>query len=273
MSRDEQLYKLQHLLYVWMSQYEDRSIETIKSSCDSLCENYDLQYDNPVWEIFWPLVFNGLIDHVGAGRYALTEPLILDYGDHYFCINFEPGIKHLSPAIGIYLTGQMPTEQDVKVVKEDALRVLKHFPSIDTVVNEFSKTLQDESNLEFYNWKIHQGIAKMEKDGLTRYFSLPKKLYIRELPNRNVNPEAFAIAYCLSRSVNHESNGRYNMKAKMLFMPTFAMPFSLYRVLMLETMVNKELPEKLGTEYRFKNIPERIVKELNRILCNSISYE
>ena len=49
-------------------------MESIKQNCDYLNEIYHLELRNPIWGIFWPLVFNGVIDHVGNGFYALSEP-------------------------------------------------------------------------------------------------------------------------------------------------------------------------------------------------------
>ena len=60
---------------------------------------------------------------------------------------------------------------------------------------------------------------------------------------------------------------------KKLVTPSFALPYTLYRVLQLETMSSRILPKKDGREYIFDGVSTTVVKELNRILCNSISYE
>lgn len=153
------------------------------------------------------------------------------------------------------------------------LAILKTYPTIKDVVDGFPQTLQDESNLKYANSRTRRGLAELEQNGLTRYFSLPESLYIRELPSRNINPEAYAIAYCLTRVVNGEPNGIYYQKTKVLKMPTFAMPFMIYRVLLIECMAFKKLPHQEEYNYVFENISVDIIKQLNRILCNSINYE
>ena len=163
--------------------------------------------------------------------------------------------------------------RQMRIIHADALSVLKNIPSFADTVDKFPKTLQDESNLEYYNYKTKRGIAKIEKNGITRYFSLPEKLYIKELPAREINPEAFAIAYCLSRQVNDEYNGRYDSNTQELYLPTFALPFTIYRALMLETMESGLLPEVHGSDYLFRFVSPKTVKELNRIFSNSIKYE
>ena len=71
-------FELQKLLYVWLSKLGRRSLESIKASCEYLVESHDVTSYNPIWEIFWPLVFSGVADHTGKGYYALTEPIIID---------------------------------------------------------------------------------------------------------------------------------------------------------------------------------------------------
>jgi hypothetical protein len=273
MNRSSNIQHLQGLLYVWLSQYDSRSLAVIKNSCDSLNESYGLELPNPIWSLFWPLVFNGQVDHVGNGYYALTEPLIIDYESYRFSINVKPSGYKGTPITGIYISKGKTSSEQIRSIKADALSVLKQIPSFEEIVDKFPKTLQDESNLEYYNYKTKRGIAKIEKDGLTRYFSLPEKLYIKELPAREINPEAFAIAYCLSRNVNDEYNGKYNSKTQELFLPTFALPITIYRTLMLETMKSGLLPEVHGPNYLFRFVAQKTVQELNRIFSNSIRYE
>ena len=79
MNKDD-IEKAQQLLYVWISKFENRSLDSIKQKCDYLNEIFHFELPNPIWGIFWPLVFNGVIDHVGKGYYALSEPIVLDYG-------------------------------------------------------------------------------------------------------------------------------------------------------------------------------------------------
>ena len=246
------IYELQTLLLIWLSKYEYRSFEVIKNNCNSLNDCYELHLSKPVWSIFWPLVYNGLVDYAGNGHYAITEPIILNFEKIFFCINFTPSIIYKSTnVVGIYMTDQKPTEKNIKMITVNPLYILKQFPSIEDVVNSFSKSFQEVSNLEYYNKKTKRGIAKIGQEGLTKYFSIPEKSYLRELPNSTINPDAFAITYCLSRKINQESNGRYDLKNKNLYMPSFAIPISIYRVLLLETMCSGNMPELINKEYHY----------------------
>lgn len=269
----DKIEKAQQLLYIWISHFDKRSLESIKQNCDYLNNIYRLQLSNPIWGIFWPLVFNGVIDHVGNGYYTLSSSIVLDYSTHSYYINASPEKQNSEKvSVGIELAGSV-VDTFYKIMRPSPLAILKTYPNIKDVVDNFPKTLQDESKLKYKNPITRRGLAELEQNGLTRYFSLPESLYIRELPSRSINPEAYAIAYCLSRVVNGENNGVYDQHSKILKMPNFAMPFMLYRALLLECMAFKKLPRQIEYNYVFENISVDIIKQLNRILCNSIGYE
>lgn len=268
------LTELQNLFYVWMSKFEKRSLENIKIHCDFLNESYKLNLSHPNWSIFWPLVFNGLIDHIGKGYYALTPPVIIDYGTHYVYINYKPDLVKLKQlAIGIYSSEELENPRGYSIIKTTPLSILKQFPTVRDVVDTFDESLRDVKDLKFYNTKTNRGVAELESEGLTRYFSIPEELYMRELPDRTINPEAFAISYCYSRAINKEVNGIYNEVNKTLILPKFACPYLLYRTLLLHSLEHRVMPEINENTYCFKDVPKAYAKQLNRIFSNSIIYE
>lgn len=265
---------LQRLFYVWMSKFEKRSLENIKIHCNFLNESYGLNLKYPNWNIFWPLVFNGLIDHIGKGYYALTTPIIIDYGRHYIYINYKPNnIKSKQLTTGIYLSEKIDNPRDFAIIKLNPLSVLKRFPTVKDIVDSFEKSQRDPKEVEYYHWKSGKGIAKLKTEGLTRYFSLPQELYMRELPSRTINPEAFAISFCFSRAINNEPNGRYSEATNTLALPTFALPCLIYRTLLLHSLSEGVIPEVRDKYYIFNNVPASYIRQLNRIFCNSIVYE
>lgn len=269
MSKDN-IEKFQQLLYVWISYFDKRSLESIKQNCDYLNEMYHLELQKPIWGIFWPLVFNGVVDHVGNGFYTLSKPIVLDYGTHFYYINVLPKkVKSEYVSAGITLS-ETYEEMECKKICPSPVTILKTYPSIRDVVDTFPKSLEDESNLRYVNWKSKRGLAELEREGLTRYFSLPEQLYLRQLPSRAINPEAYAISYCLTRVVNNEPNGKFNRSTHRLTMPNFAMPFMIYRILLLECMASKALPRKQGDEFIFEHISNDTVKQLDRIFCGNI---
>ena len=153
MSKTMGITDLQNLFYVWMSKFEKRSLENIKVHCDFLNESYGLNLTYPNWSIFWPLVFNGLIDHIGKGYYALTTPIIIDYGRHYVYINYKPNIiesKQLNT--GIYLSRELDNPRDFAVIKVNPLSILKRFPTVKILW-----TLLTNHNVPLKNWSITIG--------------------------------------------------------------------------------------------------------------------
>ena len=198
----------------------------------------------------------------------------MKFESHCYHINNIPiSEKFKEVSVGIYITEGLKNEYDIKKIEVDPKAILKNYPSVDKVVDNFSKSIQDEKELRYYDWRNRIGVAELEKEGLKRFFSYPAKAYMRELPDRTINPDAFAIAYCYGRAISGEGNGTYYSEQKELVTPAFAIPFTLYRVLQLETMKKKTLPEKEDNIYVYKGVSSSVVKELNRILCNSIRYE
>lgn len=271
---DKRKREASFLLYVWLSKLGRRSLESIKTSCDYLVESHNLSVNNSIWELFWPLVFSGVVDHTGKGYYALTEPLILNFHTHYYYINNRPnGCIAEEVSTGILLSDKLVNENGIKDIEVDPKTILKKYPSVDKVVDSFPESLQDPSDLKYYDWKNKKGVARLENDGLKRFFSIPEKVYMRELPDRTIHPDAFAIACTYGKVINNENNGIYYREHKKLVTPSFAIPYTLYRVLQLETMSSRHLPEKINDTIIFNQVSLPVVKELNRILCNSIRYE
>lgn len=256
-----------------MSHSEQRSLDVIQTTCDELAQRLGINRKEPMWALFWPLVYSGVIDHVGKGYYALTESLILDYGTHFYYVNPKPE-NYLTDEVsaGIFLTENLINPHNYKVTKVNPTGILKHFPTIQDVVYGFrDESFIDNNDLEYYsNWE--KGLAK-RIDGMKRYFVIPDKYVVKSIPDKTYNPDAFAIAYSYSRVINQEWTGSYVRAKKLLVMPLFAMPFLLYRVLQLETMASRQMPICSDGKLWFNNVSKSTVKELNRILCNSINYE
>lgn len=269
------LDRAQEALYIWLSNFEKRSYTSIKQNCDYLNIAYKLGFeDYAVWYIFYPLLNTGVIDHVGNGYFALTSPICYDLGDEYICTNIPKGTKvQKTSYVGVYRLKELGDNNCVKVCRFNAMSVLKSFPTIESIVDGFPKSIEDLTNAEFYNWRTKKGVTKRLKDGMVRFFSIPDKLYQREIPSKNTNPDAFSISYCYGRVINNEDNGKYESNTRILKIPVFATIIMTYRVLFLEALLKGKEPKRIGNYYYFYEISKNIVKELNRIYCNSIIYE
>ena len=127
--------------------------------------------------------------------------------------------------------------------------------------------------LKLKTWKIEKmNIAEL-KNGTTRYFAIPSSCILKEIPARCINPDAYNIGICYERVINKKVNGVYSHKLRQLKMSSFGIPFILYRTLMLDGLSERQFPIEYNGNVVFPNISSSVVKELNRILCNSIVYE
>lgn len=270
------LFKAQEKLYIWLNNFDRRSYELIRQNCNYLNDQYELGIKNyTVWKVFYPLVYNGVVDYCGDGYYSVTEPLSIDFGSHYVFINpMEDDNLEETSLIGIFWGNKQSQRDDTRTIKVNPLMTLRSFPTIREIVDSFSISYIDNDKLNYHNYKTQNGVADLKDGGLIRYFSIPTEGYQREIPDKIINPDALNISYCFERVVNKEENGRYFRKDKVLVMKSFGLPIMIYRCLLLDSLSRKEIPELRKNEYYFKNINHRLVRELNKIFCNTISiYE
>ena len=270
----EATHKAQYLLYCWISRFEKRSYSQIKEACDSLNASSELDLgEHPTYDLFYPLLNSGVIDHIGKDYYTLTRPVIIEYESHAYLLNgpnYNCSDTKLPVGWQLITNGVYP--EGIDVIRINTLSVLKSFPSIDKVVDSWESSLQDISKLSYHDFKNKVGVAECKEEGLIHYFLNPQKT-LKEIPSRSINPDAYQIGICMERILNGQGNGFYDKKSQMLKVPNFAFPIMLYRALALDGMAMLTLPYIQGNHIVFEHLKYPIVKELNRILCKSIKYE
>lgn len=272
---DNELYNAQYLLYCWMSNFEKRKYAQIKEVCGYLNDAMNIDLGEYPWVgIFYPLLYSGVVDHVGKGYYALTRPLTIDFGTHLLLLN-QAGVDKPDPKlpVGWRLAEKEDVDEQDESIQLNTYSILKSFPSIDKVVDSWDSSLQDVRELSFHDYHNKIGIAEYKKDGFIRYFSIPGKMYLKEMPSGETNPDAYRIGVCLERALNGQGNGSYFNKTKLLVVNKFAFPIMLYRALAMDGMAERRTPSIQDDYIVFWNISKSVAKEANRILCKSIVYE
>ena len=268
--------KARKLLLRWIACGErERSYESIRKSCEYIDQTYDLNLKvNAVWMLFQPLLRTGVVEFSGRDCYALC-PAVAAERDGLFIYNSILPQKQTNhtPFISIYKTSKPEDVEGMKVYKFNAETVLKQIPSVKEVVDTFPVSIEDLRHVDYYHYRGAKGLTKRVDNGLVRYFCIPELSYQREVPGRVINPDAFSIAYNYSRSLNGLSAGKYNSGNKELIMESFGLPCSIERVLFLESMTLGHTPEEVNRHKVFPSIGQNIIKQLNRILCDTIKYE
>ena len=269
------IHKAQYLLYCWMIRFEKRSYSQIKEACDTLNLSCDLELgERPRYDLFYPLLNSGVIDHVGKDYYALTKPIVIDFGSHAYILNSPNYVfSNTNLPVGWQMVTSGIFPEGIDIIRLNSLSVLKSFPAIDKVVDSWHSSLQDESELSYHDYQNKVGVAVYKNGGQTRYFSIPHKHYQKELPDHSTNPDAYQIGICLERKFNGQGNGSYDKNSHVLRVQKFAFPTMLYRALALDGMAKMSLPCVQGDYIVFEHLSLPVIKELNRILCKSISYE
>lgn len=265
------IYQAQILIQRWLSHFEKKSYKSIKDACEYLNTSMHLGiWGNPMWFLFYPLMRSGIVDSIGNDYYAVTPSVVLDFDTHLYELN---GMKQSEGLIvGYNYIDRKNIRTYHNVVKLSTLAILRSFPTVESIVFKWSNSTQDESILNYHDKHNRAGIAEL-KNGTTRYFVIPSSCILKEIPARCINPDAYNIGICYERVINKKVNGVYSHKLRQLKMSSFGIPFILYRTLMLDGLSERQFPIEYNGNVVFPNISSSVVKELNRILCNSISYE
>lgn len=266
-------HKAQEILYAWLSNFEKRSYETIRLGCESISESLGLNLEGRAhWHIFYPLFLSGTLDYAGKDNYALSSSTVVHTGDFTAFINPIQIPEHSIPTRipGLYLAERDPS---IDAIQFNAISVLQTIPDLESIVNNFPRVVVDLSDAEYYMHRHRKGLTKRYRDGIIRYFHIPETVFIREVPSKRQNPDAFNIAYSYSRAICSLDNGKYLKNKSILRVSQFGFPIILFRVLLLETLASGTFPAEDNGEYIFPNISNKTVTELNRILCNTIRYE
>lgn len=272
MSSDDNIFRLQQLLYQYIDSFEYRSLQSIYDACNNLLPDQE-KNSSAAWTLFYPLLYSGVIDFIGKNRYAITEPVILFNNKKYYYINCKPSSNYSpTPFVGIVRSDVFDKTLGLSLQRMDANRILKTLPSIKTIVDTFTNVYSDDKFV-FFESSWNKGLATLN-DGFARFFIIPEMLTIKRVPNRETNPEAsFRIPYCYSCAMNNENNGIYFPSTKTLLMRKFAMPIMIYRVLLLNSLANNQYPVNKGEFVIFNDVSNRMASEINRIFNDSINYE
>lgn len=266
----------QELLLKWMACGEKkRSYELIRKNCEYLNRAYELELeDNAVWTLFHPMFRTGVIEFAGNDCYALSPTIAIEYNNNFIYNSpLDQKKSNRTKFTGIYKTDNPEDIEGIKIVHFNAENILRHIPSVKDVIDSFPISIEDLTQVEYYHNKGAKGLTKRIKEGAVRYFCIPELLYQREVPGRAINPDAFNIAYSYSRSINGIFSGKFSSRDNMLEMQSFGLPVAIERILFLESMRYGESPENCDRYKRFFPISIGVVKQLNRILCNTIKYE
>lgn len=268
------IIQAQKLLYVWISSYEKRSYTQIKDACAFLNASHNLGLgERPVWDLFYPMLFSGVIDHIGKDYYSLTKPIALVFENHAYLLNCDGD----NPSSNTLPVGYTEVSNDaipggVATLQMNTISVLKSFPAVNSVIDTWETSVLDEEQLTYHDFRNRIGVAEYT-NGHTRFFSIPEKNYLKEMPPRRLNPDAYGIGMSYERALNGLGNGSYNKATKELTLRKFAFPVLLYRCLSIDGMSLKTFPTSSKDYYIFKNISSTVAKEINRVLCKSIIYE
>lgn len=283
---NKEIHEAQRMLLTWMSHagsLEDKRmfscrLPRIRKQCEYLAKQFgdDLDEKTASWNIFYPLLYSGVVEHIMKDFYIPAPQIAIVSDSAKRCIYTLPDNlpeENSTEYTGIYIASEPPSGYNS--YKFELLNVLKHFPSLEDVVKTFCPVVIDLNSLTFTSIRHghKKGVAKTDDLSSIRYFANSETLECYEIPSRTHNPDALNIAHYYDNAINGIENGFYNTNTKVLSLHDFGLPILLFRSLLIHCFLTSKPPHKEDNLYIFENITNRNIKEINRILCNSICYE
>ena len=155
------IHKAQQILYAWLSNFDKRSYETIRLNCESISKSLGLNLEGRVhWYIFYPLLLSGTVEYAGKDYYALSSSSIIHTGEYTIYVNPSSEITNAiqTKIPGLYISKKDST---IEAIVFDPVSVLKTFPDLESVVNNFHNVVVDLSDAEYYMHRQKKGLTKL----------------------------------------------------------------------------------------------------------------
>lgn len=251
--------RAQKLLYQWLTERGRVRYERIKDICEYLNILCDLGLQKPINNIFYPLLYSGIVEFIGDSRYHITPTCAISNNKKTIIVNplLLEALERTS-YIGLY-RGECECTNSYQF---NLNSILAAFPTIEQYIHSLQSTFSWRTS-DFTN---NIGVVQKIDDSFNQYFIEGKKCY--SIPHQFVNPDAINIAYCYERVKN--GNGVYDARTKTLRLKKFRIPIMIYRVLLVETLLNDSEVFIENDYYVFNHIDRKAYVELSRIFCKSI---
>ncbi len=269
------IYQAQSLFLQWLSCFGFRRYELIRSACENLNKMYGYETKNAIYDIFYPLLYSGVVEYAGNSCYTVSSPLLISGKDNQcIVVTMDEANNNLlkdTSIPGIYYyhqAGQLHAELKSvsSVYRFNLMDILKKMPCINLVIESFENSPYHTSEQA-----LRKGARLIKSENAFSYYLINfTQLKKYDIPERVENPDAINLARYYERICNNTPNGYYNSSNKQLSLHASGTPFLLYRVLFINTLLNLQHVKKENDMYIFSSISYNAYKELNRILCNSI---
>lgn len=254
--------KLQNLFLTWISNVGSTRYARIKDVCSYLAERYELDLPYSQYKIFYPLFQSGVVDFCGNGHYAKSPDFNITNGiitltNRQTRNSIETGLT------GLYLIRDNLGEKTFK-----ANQVLEKIPSVDKIVEHFPIGQLDLSLVKKKN-----GIIVEPKRNYIRYFYNDESNLLVKIPPMEENPDALNVAFTYESIINGRFTCSYDTEGKELKFYRYGIPIVIYRVLLIESLLSGNSIEENNRFITFKGIKKSTIKQINRILLNTLKYE
>ena len=285
---------LQVIFFEWFKHHNIRSEAQIRSACNNLLENNELDNIHSLYKLFYPLVRKGLIEFVGKNKYQVSSSVILLNKKFKVAIGVNLSVQQkenlkLSSDLEEDKFGIVRFNYDLKNIKQFSekyncdykviysSKILNKFPKAIDILSTLETASITSTNIQFYyaryrTWKNRDnqinGLFRLSEDSLKKYLRLDGKNY--SIPSSTTNPEIRFIAetYQITNELN--DSFKYSKMKKELIISYVNLPILIDRLLRMPSIhdINGITEDKKSTTYN--HIEFATVKQLQRIFSIKI---
>jgi len=283
------------LLFNWIKYKKSVSWEQLKNGAKRI--SYDKECNiNHVYNIILPLLYSGLIEFIGQGKYMISPPVAFNYenSDTVIFINcndfqkkciYKNIINYNEDFFGIIRCSKEHLHSDNEITEIlpnintiSVLSMLNNFPKI-TKLTPYARDGHISPkifwNVKKYKWDdtlyCDQGLCKIEKD-TPAVFWKHKGGFFSKLHAFSDNPDAQNIMKLQQASLENHVYLSYNRKAKELHIKGQYLPILLNRVLSLKYIDSELWVRNTDFNIIYHNINKKEVSQIKRILSTTIEY-
>lgn len=258
---DDNINEVRELFMSWLSNRGKVRFSQIKDVCDYLNIRYNLQLSNPHYIIWLPLFKSGVIDYRGNNYFSLSPSVRVTNGKFTLTNNEMPEGYEKTSIAGVFLNK----------VHEDgsspfyAYNVLSTFPDLEKIVSGYENSFLDDATIPYKTGLV--------KKIFRHYIVNNTKSIIKKVPSFEENPDALNVALSYSNLLKGETICVYNREDMCLRMMVYGIPIFIFRVLMIESLLNGGDIRRNKKMVLFSKINNKVAKEINRIYLKKMKYE
>ena len=287
----------QSILLDWFKHNSGSShnISKIRVICQNISIVEGLEDDtNYLYRYLFPLVRIGIVEYLGNDSYSLSNPVLYIIGDFIIAVNYNKistkNILHLCKNsffndlvlyFGVHSKKEIEDELKANCINLKFSSLFKSLPKLESFIDSLQPLQlvpdQDFRKYNYFGWSSTYtpneiGCYKAADNIASKRYILTSALQWKEIPNRNINPDAFNLAVCYTKVELQQNIGIQYDKQKMeLKIFDIHFPIIIERLIWIYYLNRlDDVIRDVNNHLLFTKFPFDTFKQLNSFFSNKI---